>query len=158
MNRFFLIAFISVVALSAGVIRAQEANEEINIPDAIMERIVRRIVNSHFRSSRGERTIYFSDKLIKAKWLPNIRNKKFIVLDNDEAARSGKEFHIFHDVDVAGDRFQVSFGSGTGCSLHGGIWSFKMIGNKLSVYRTNGGWGTGCGSSNGSVGCGGPPN
>ncbi len=163
MKTRYLVILIVTMALSGGIVQAQESEEKVKLPDEIMQRVVRHIVNAHFNRLSGKtQTIYFSDNLIKPEWLPKIRNKRSIVLNHTDAERSGIHFHSFHRITVEGDKFEIWFGSGSGCSLSGEIWTFRTNSNKLLISRMNGGWGSGCGSGSGSghgiSDCGGPPN
>jgi len=148
MKKLLLTVLILAVASSAVAVRAQEFRS-VKLSDAVMRRVVSHIVRSEFVSRAEKQTFYFSDRLIKAEWLPKMANITFIVLDNSEKENSEKEKFVFYDVTSDGKHLEVRFGRGTGCSLSGQIWRIRIVRNKLSIAKQSGGWGTGFGSGQG---------
>ena len=141
MKHFVLIAF--VLTLISTPLLAQSGGGEI-VPDAVMRQVVDRVVRYHIKEPLDPKTIYISERNIKEKWLPKIRNIKFVLIKDDQLANKPKGY-IFYKVD-SGDRYSFMFGFGDlnpGGYLSGSFWFAELKGRKLKIYRDSNGWGTG---------------
>ena len=144
MKKFFAILPV-VLLLLASPLRAQDDDEEqiVSLPDHIMERVVRQVVISHFRSHRGDRKVFFSDQNIKAEWLPKMRSVEFVV-DKDHEG----DVHFFKQPIRVEGGYQIDFGWGDpDCSAMGDTFRIEISGNNVTATEVAGGWGMGCGSS-----------
>lgn len=145
MKRFLSILPL-VVMLLASPLMAQDDNDEpqtVSLPDETMERVVRQVVVSHFRSYRGDRKVFFSDQNIKAEWLPKMRSVEFVVNNDHEG-----DVHFFNEVMRVEGGYEVQFGWGDpDCSATGDTYRIEINGHDVLVTKVAGGWGSGCGRS-----------
>lgn len=140
MKHFFSLAVLLLCL--AGPTLAQD-DETIVLPDAVMKQVVHRIVTFYFKPRRSASTIYFSDENIKTEWLPNIKNIRFVLLPRAED-HHGQNGYVITGLDRADDGYTIGFGYGEIGYVGGGYgvtWSFRVIGNKVRLRPTRGGFG-----------------
>ena len=142
MKRFFAILPV-LLLLFASPLVAQDEGQVVTLPDHIMERVVRQVVVSHFRSHRGDRIVYFSNQNIKAEWIPKMRSVEFVV-DKDHEG----DVHFFNEVMRVEGGYEIQFGWGDpNCDATGDIFRIEIGEHHVIVTKVAGGWGSGCGRS-----------
>lgn len=141
MKQFLLIAFL--LTLISTPLLAQTKQED-KIPESVMRRVVDRVVRYYFKPHREPKKIYISERNIKEKWLPKIRNIEFVILKDDQLEDKPKGY-IFREVN-RGDRYSFLFGFGDltpGGYLSGSVWFAEPTKRGLNISRKSGGWSTG---------------
>lgn len=118
-----------------------------DIPDAVMQQVVGRILVKAFKPAPEPKTIDILSSGIKRSWLPFIRNIKFRLVSDDG---TGKEFYFFTKPEIEHKTYTIGFGFGNPkCDATGDSWSFRLSKQKLTRLWQNGSFGSGC---SGSVG------
>jgi hypothetical protein len=145
MNRFLLIS--SLFVFISFPVSAQQSDEKpVTVPEDAMEQVVRRIVTWYFKPRTKSKTIYLSNSGIKAEWLPNIRNIKFVLVEPNSPEADYPGVYFFKDVRLDTGVYSVDFGFGEPtCDATGDTWSFRWEGSRVRLYQ-NGNWGSACGS------------
>jgi hypothetical protein len=134
--------------LAAQVASAQTGELPASISPGVFSRIVKTILRDEFKPAQRAKTIYISDQLIDASWLPKINNIEFIILNEKEFEKHGKAY-IFNQVKFEGRMLRVDFGYGDlHCSATGESFFFRIKGDTFKRVRDNGGWGRGCATGN----------
>lgn len=146
------IALTSLLALFlAFPVFAQDEVENVELPDAVMEQVVRRIVTWYFKPRSRPTEIYISAHNIKKEWLPSIRNIRFVLVpDGDDGSDSG--IYFFRPVQKDGRAFSIGFGYGDpSCHNLGDIWSFRVVSSRIRLTTALGQFGSHCSPSTGGV-------
>lgn len=130
---------------------AQDEAEDVTLPDAVMEQLVRRIVTWYFKPSSRPKIIYLSERNIKKEWLPTITNIKFVLLPESSAEETEGTYifsgniYFFDRVGKEGRRFSITFGIGDPtCNSYGDVWYFRVIRNRVRLSTNTGQFGSNC--------------
>lgn len=116
-----------------------------DIPDAVMQQVIGRILVKTFKPAPEPKTIEFLSSGIKRSWLPFIRNIKFRLVSDD---RTGREFYFFTKPKIQHKTYTIGFGFGNPkCDATGDSWSFRLSKQKVTRLWKNGGFGSGCSGS-----------
>jgi hypothetical protein len=116
----------------------------VEVPDHVMEQVVRRILTWSFKPVRRPKIIYLADVQVEPSWLPHIRNVEFRLISIEAIEEKNLKVYFFtkpfvknkvHVIDLA-------YGQPT-CYSDGTSWSFR-IRKRVRLWQ-NLGFGSGCG-------------
>ena len=140
-----VILLFSLLPLLLISVRAQDQDEDLVLPDAVMQQVVSRIVTFYFKPRKSPTTIYFSDRGIKPEWLPRIRNIRFDLVKYD-GHPIGYKGYVFSSLERAGKFYTIGFGYGDlDCNgISGKMWSFSVKGKKIRLQPQQGLWAESC--------------
>ncbi|HMT08878.1 MAG TPA: hypothetical protein PKA82_12805 [Pyrinomonadaceae bacterium] len=113
----------------------QDGPETVELPDAVMEQVVRQIVGRYFKQRATPKEINISAQGIKAEWLPNVKNIKFVVVPDKKVALVSY-MYAFEPVERKGKHYSVVFGLGNPtCDRNGDIWHFRVVKGRVHLIR-----------------------
>jgi hypothetical protein len=117
---------------------------QVAMPDNAMEQVVKRILIWKFKPRKELTTIYLYEKGIERSWLPSIKNINFQLATRDHP----KEVYFFKEPERNGKVFTIGFGFGDpSCGGGGNNWSFRLSRRKVRLWKSDSGFGMGCGRS-----------
>lgn len=125
---------ISVLAIFLALpVFAQDEEETVTLPDAVMEQVVKRIVTWNFKPRGRPTKIRISAEGIKEEWLPKIENIQFVYVQ-DGLEGNDVEMWWFYPVFKEGRYFTIGFGYGRPtCSIDGDLWYFRVTENRVRL-------------------------
>lgn len=113
---------------------AQDEVESVELPDVVMEQLVKRIITSYFKPRSRRKEIYISEQNIKKEWLPRIKNIEFVLVP-ESSWEVTREFYLFKEVERRGGMLSIGFGYGDSCDHNGDLWYFRIEKNRISVRK-----------------------
>ncbi len=150
--KFSLLIFISIVIGLFVVVKAQESENsepQISIPENIKQELVGRILVFKFKPAKKQKVINLAKDDINPSWLPEIPNIKFNLLSDEEIEDVSDGIYFFTKTEEKGKDFSIGFAFGDpDCDYLGDEWNFRIVDNKLRLWRIEGrGFSGGCGGS-----------
>lgn len=125
-----------------------QKSETVNLPDEIMQQVVSRIIRWQFKPARKPRTIPIANVRVKREWLPVIENITFDLVPGKRTSDFQNGVFFFEEVTRDGSAYSINAGWGDPeCGGLGDTWKFKVSGNRVRLWPTGFGWGSGCGGS-----------
>lgn len=145
-----IVFFLLVIFVFSGAAEGQETESiesaEIQLPEKFKQDVVRRILVLNFKPAKRQKVIYLASQDINSSWLPKITNIKFKLLSAEELEDGKRKVYFFTNPTLENKTYSLGFGFGSpNCNYTGEVWSFRIIRNKLKLWR-DGQMGGGCGS------------
>jgi len=146
MKRILLLGVILLCLVSSSL--GQEDNDKVVLPDAVMKHVVGRIVRFHFGHSKTKRVVPVSAIDMRPEWFPSMPNVEFRFVSDNEILTYKTGAFLVENIARDGSAYTVNVGWGNHtCDGGGGnIWKFRLSGERVTVWPTKLGWGTGCGN------------
>jgi hypothetical protein len=139
-------AILLTLLLAVQVAKSQTREVPASISSAVFSKIVKFIALNEFKPADEAKTIYISDQLIEASWLPKIHNVKFVLLNDKQFDEHGKAY-LFKEAKLEEGMLKVDFGFGElRCSASGMSYYFQVTGDEYKKLDLDGGWGSACAS------------
>ncbi|HEV7698691.1 MAG TPA: hypothetical protein VGO43_00535 [Pyrinomonadaceae bacterium] len=117
---------------------AEGQEREVVLPRGVMKQVVSHIVTFYIKSAPRRRSIYVSSDLVKAAWLPTLRNVRFrMVAETPNGYPRSVQF--FTNLRKAGRQYSIVYAYGDpDCQARGDVWHFRVVhGTVVSLHRHN---------------------
>jgi hypothetical protein len=145
---FLAVPIFALILYQYGTVYAQHSSLTANVvlPDEVMQQVVSRILRYEFKSGRMNRTIPVANVMIKAEWLPVIKNVQFNLVPEGDIINYEKGVFLIDRIEVDNGIYSINVGWGDlDCSGSGTTWKFRIGTDKVRLWPTTG-WGRGCGN------------
>ena len=128
-------AILLTILMAAQAASTQTNEVPASISPAVFSKIVETILRDEFKPADEAKTIYISDRLIEASWLPKVDNVEFVMLNDKQFDEHGNGY-LFNEAKLEEGILRVDFGFGElHCSATGGSsFSFRSQGTNSSGW------------------------
>lgn len=139
-----ILAFVLPSITAAGQKSTDEEN--VALPDAVMQQVVSRILQWQFKPGDRPRSVPISERGIKREWLPSIRNISFQLTSDNDGLKAEKGVFLFEGLQRVGRHYSINVGWGDSCTGFGDVWEFRVENDKkVRLWRARDqGWSRWC--------------
>jgi len=127
--------------------------QELTLSEEVWREVVPRILKDKFQPAKDPQTVELYDEGLRWEWLPAIENVSFVLLPKTEIELRKLKVYFFRTKArrESNGRIEVDFGFGDlFCNNSGSTWTYRESKGPSTLKRSSGGWGTGCGSGDGT--------
>ena len=140
---FLLLVLLTFPVVALGQTDDDREYHDVNVPDRIMEQVVKRILIGEFKARKKSKAIYLLNEGIKRSWLPSIKNINFQLVERNYP----DDIYFFQKPELSGKTYRIGFGFGAPfCDASGDYWVFRLSRRRVKLRRSVG-FGMACSNS-----------